>query len=99
MPLKQKTDKPVAWAIVWGSDDADTVDTEFVFDTEDGARFFLKHETVCRGRAVPLYRNPQPSMSPRERKAIAFAAKHISAVFANQAKAILGFLERQQGRK
>ena len=63
--------EPVAWAIQW--DGSDTPDLEWVFPEKRDVDLELL-ETTSKGVAVPLYRQPQPTLTDEEREAIAWIA-------------------------
>jgi hypothetical protein len=65
MPTAVSEQEPVAWAVQF--DDEDNPDTDFLFSTLERA----ENWSCKRGATpVPLYRQPQPTLTDAEREAI-----------------------------
>ena len=71
-PASAGSQRPALWALEW-KEDAGRIDPEWVYGTCEEA--LEVNETGCYGRAtvVPLYRQPQPTLTNEEREALKVA--------------------------
>ena len=68
--------QPVAWAAVW-PDDGDGVDCNWIYSSREDAEWAaLKGDNIDGrrgvGTVIPLYRQPQPTLTDEEREAVRF---------------------------
>ena len=88
---------PEAWAVEWKGDTK--IDRSTVCCTEDAARRKADECPALGGVAVPLYRQPHPTLTDEEREALAYFSTFcdenvVPEIWIQHAASLRGLLER-----